>query len=91
MLMMMMLSMLIQVWATLSEEERESRRAQMRDHSAQVIDNSNQFYVGIHLTWVVFWHIFSVSNSIPVAFFGVLGQIVNTKGAHFNICVMENC
>ena len=56
--MMMMLSMLIQVWATLSEEERESRRAQMRDHSAQVIDNSNQFYVGIHLTWVVFWHIF---------------------------------
>ena len=86
--MMMMLSMLIQVWATLSEEERESRRAQMRDHSAQVIDNSNQFYVGIHLTWVVFWHIFSVSNSIPVAFFGVLGQIVNTKGAHFNIFVM---
>ena len=85
---MMMLSMLIQVWATLSEEERESRRAQMRDHSAQVIDNSNQFYVGIHLTWMVFWHIFSVSNSIPIAFFGVLGQIVNTKGAHFNIFVM---
>ena len=70
---MMMLSMLIQVWATLSEEERESRRAQMRDHSAQVIDNSNQFYVGIHLTWMVCDHIFSVSKFIPVVFFGVSG------------------
>ena len=33
---MVMLSMLIQAWAAQSEEEREGRLAQMRDHNAEV-------------------------------------------------------
>ena len=31
-----MLSLLMQAWAAQSEEEREGRRAQMRDHNAEV-------------------------------------------------------
>ena len=38
---MVMLSMLIQAWAAQSEEEREGRRAQMRDHNAEVLHESN--------------------------------------------------
>ena len=37
---MVMLSMLIQAWAAQSEEEREGRRAQMREHNAEVLDKS---------------------------------------------------
>ena len=33
---MEMLSLLIQAWAAQSEEEREGRRAQMREHNAEV-------------------------------------------------------
>ena len=33
---MVMLSLLIQAWAAQSEEEREGRRAQMREHNAEV-------------------------------------------------------
>ena len=33
---MVMLSLLIQAWAAQSEEEREGRLAQMRDHNAEV-------------------------------------------------------
>ena len=36
MMFMVMLSMLIQAWAAQSEEEREGRLAQMRDHNAEV-------------------------------------------------------
>ena len=38
---LVMLSMLIQAWAAQSEQEREGRRAQMRDHNAEVLDNNN--------------------------------------------------
>ena len=38
---MVMLSMLIQAWAAQSEEEREGRRAQMREHNAEVLHKSN--------------------------------------------------
>ena len=34
-------AMLIQAWAALSEEEREGRRAQMREHNAEVLHKSN--------------------------------------------------
>ena len=33
---MVMLSLLMQAWAAQSEEEREGRRAQMREHNAEV-------------------------------------------------------
>ena len=35
------LSLLIQAWAAQSEEERGGRRAQMRDHTAEVLHKSN--------------------------------------------------
>ena len=38
---MVMLSMLIQAWAAQSEQEREGRRAQMREHNAEVLHKSN--------------------------------------------------